>query len=224
MRESLVIGSAYTSIIIQFVTGIIGVYALIVPRAQASELILKEVLTLEMLVQTVEFLVYTYLLSFHRIHNWTKFRYYDWFFTTPVMLFTTSVYMHYLSIKEHSSSDGLGVIHFLKSNVSDVAVMTIANTLMLAFGYLGEVGRMDKMLACLLGFIFMVVSFAVMHKHAKKTETGIKIYRYMLSAWTLYGIVYLLPSAPKNFAYNFLDVFAKNFFGLYLTYTILKSK
>jgi bacteriorhodopsin len=39
--------------------------------------------------------------------------------------------------------------------------------------------------------------------------------------WSLYGVVALLPYYIKNALYNILDLFAKNFFGLFLSYIIL---
>jgi bacteriorhodopsin len=40
----------------------------------------------------------------------------------------------------------------------------------------------------------------------------------------MYGIAALLPYNLKNSIYNILDLFAKNFFGLFLTYIIITKK
>ena len=39
----------------------------------------------------------------------------------------------------------------------------------------------------------------------------------------MYGVAALMNYRIKNIMYNVLDLFAKNFFGLYLGYVILKS-
>jgi bacteriorhodopsin len=41
--------------------------------------------------------------------------------------------------------------------------------------------------------------------------------------WSLYGIVAMLPYTLKNTIYNVLDLFAKNFFGLFLSYLIVSN-
>ena len=38
--------------------------------------------------------------------------------------------------------------------------------------------------------------------------------------WAAYGVVFLFPAVYKNIAFNFLDIIAKNFFGLFLFYKI----
>ena len=55
-------------------------------------------------------------------------------------------------------------------------------------------------------------------------NVGIKIFTYFVFFWSIYGIVALLPYEIKNMCYNILDLFSKNFFGLFLTYLIIKHK
>jgi hypothetical protein len=40
----------------------------------------------------------------------------------------------------------------------------------------------------------------------------------------MYGIVAFLPYEQKNTAYNILDLFAKNGFGIFLAYTLWKNR
>jgi hypothetical protein len=54
-------------------------------------------------------------------------------------------------------------------------------------------------------------------------NTSLKIYAYFLVFWSLYGIVALLPYTLKNTIYNVLDLFAKNFFGLFLSFLIVSN-
>jgi hypothetical protein len=44
----------------------------------------------------------------------------------------------------------------------------------------------------------------------------------MSSVWSLYGVAAWFPMTLKNAAYNILDIFAKNFYGVYLSYTIFQ--
>jgi bacteriorhodopsin len=43
---------------------------------------------------------------------------------------------------------------------------------------------------------------------------------YFFIFWALYGVAAILPYFIKNIFYNILDLFAKNFFGLFLAYII----
>jgi bacteriorhodopsin len=43
----------------------------------------------------------------------------------------------------------------------------------------------------------------------------------MFIVWSLYGVAAILPFFIKNISYNILDIFAKNFFGLFLYGIIL---
>jgi hypothetical protein len=42
----------------------------------------------------------------------------------------------------------------------------------------------------------------------------------MFGIWALYGVAFLCPSVVKNVSYTILDIFAKNFFGIFLYYII----
>ena len=44
-----------------------------------------------------------------------------------------------------------------------------------------------------------------------------------LASWGLYGFVAFLPYYLKNSFYNILDLFAKNFFGIFLSYIIISG-
>jgi len=95
----------------------------------------------------------------------------------------------------------------------------ICNFLMLLFGYLNEINYIDKTTGFILGNIFFYLSFKNIYKYyAKKSKKGRNVYYILLIIWSLYGFAYLLNSKWKNIIYNILDIFSKNFFGLYLYY------
>jgi hypothetical protein len=58
---------------------------------------------------------------------------------------------------------------------------------------------------------------------AKFSLFGTEIFLYFLIVWSIYGVAALMSYKTKNIMYNILDLFAKNFFGLYLGYVILSG-
>ena len=86
------------SLIIQIITGIFDYYILnlqITPNLK----LLRELLFVEFIVQLVEGCFYIWMvMNFSKISNITPNRYFDWFFTTPTMLITYSIYLIYVNI------------------------------------------------------------------------------------------------------------------------------
>jgi hypothetical protein len=92
---------------------------------------------------------------------------------------------------------------------------------MLFFGYLGEIKAIDLNLSLTLGFLFFGITFYLIYKnYAKKSKKATKIFYYIATIWGIYGIAALMSPYTKNNMFNILDIFAKNFFGLYLYYRI----
>ena len=60
--------------------------------------------------------------------------------------------------------------------------------------------------------------------YATQSKTGWKLFLYFFFFWSLYGVAALFPYDIKNSFYNILDLFAKNFFGLFLSYLIITKK
>ena len=56
--------------------------------------------------------------------------------------------------------------------------------------------------------------------YVAKSTTGYYIFIYFFIFWSLYGVAALLPYYTKNILFNFLDLFSKNFFGIFLVYII----
>ena len=176
-----------------------------------------------MAVNTVQLAVYILLLARISLDQWTAVRYLDWFLTTPLMLFTTIIFMHYQENVENGTTP-MGIIAFSKSNAGALSMIFVANMLMLVFGYLGETGVAEKYSALAIGFLFFGIAFYIMYKKYARTKKGKRLYAFMLTTWTLYGVAYVLPCIPKNVAFNVLDIVAKNFFGIFLAFVILKHR
>jgi bacteriorhodopsin len=59
-------------------------------------------------------------------------------------------------------------------------------------------------------------------RERKKEIKG--LFWYFFSVWSIYGIAALFPYKEKNISYNILDLFSKNFFGLFLSYKVYVNK
>lgn len=210
----LVLNTTRASIGVQLLTGILGFYglSLSVPKESA---ILKEILTLEMVVQSVEFIFYIVLVVIAHIQTMTLFRYGDWFLSTPTMLFTMASYFLYSSPSPPNSIEDVW-----NSHRAEIIAIAVANFGMLAFGFAGELGFIPKGAGFTLGTLCFLIAFRILYSKFAETSKMKPLYFIMTGVWSLYGVAYLQGNATKNIAYNFLDILAKNFFGLYLSYQI----
>lgn len=92
---------------------------------------------------------------------------------------------------------------------------------MLFCGYLGEIGIIDLKLSTMLGFIFLGLTFNIIYRdYAVKSKNARKIFYYTFIVWAIYGVAALMKTSTKNIMFNILDIFAKNFIGLYIYYCI----
>jgi bacteriorhodopsin len=217
---SIVNNATKLSLGVQTITGIFGLYGLTIPLSP-KDAILHQVLGLEMIVQIIEFIFYIGFLNVLNLNDLTKKRYYDWFLSTPVMLFTISLYFFYVNFIEGQDTKPISLIDFTKNNSTQIAGIVILNFLMLLFGYLAEVGIIDRWLAFVLGTGALCGSFGIIYRfYAKFSEKTKNIFWLMFGLWALYGIAFLFPPVAKNLGYTALDIFAKNFFGIFLYYII----
>ena len=234
---TLLHSSLLFSIVVQVITGVIELLALFVKTAPGMALI-KQLLGLEVAVQAVEGAFYAWLYyNIDRVKNITPKRYADWAITTPTMLVTLIAYIIYLNTDKgnDNGNDSLSLIQILRENAVTIAQILALNWLMLLFGYLGEVGVFSLLTGVALGFVPFIAYFYIMYErfvandaiHNKGNNgtngTSLKIYAYFLVAWSLYGIVAVLPYALKNTIYNVLDLFSKNFFGIFLSYLLFSN-
>jgi len=230
---SLLHSSLLFSIVVQAVTGVIELLALFVKTAPGNALI-RQLLGLELAVQAVEGAFYVWLYyNINAVKNITPKRYVDWAITTPTMLVTLVAYIIYLnSDKEHTES--LSLIQILREYAVPIAQIVGLNWLMLLFGYLGEVGVIPLVAGVALGFAPFIAYFYIIYErfvandanngnNGNNDNTSLKIYAYFLVFWSLYGIVAVLPYTLKNTIYNVLDLFSKNFFGVFLSYLIVSN-
>lgn len=211
--------SAKISLLIQFITGIINFDALSIDVPHDKQ-IFKDLLNVELSVQTVEFIYYFWMvnnLSYNQ--NITPTRYLDWIITTPTMLVTLMAYL--------DSSNTKNLKSFIKSNKKIIVEVTVLNFIMLLFGLLSEFKILNTKTSVALGFIPFALYFKIIYNKfiTKNTTTQqTQIYGLFLIIWSLYGVAALLPYNEKNTMYNILDLFAKNFFGILLVYIVRANR
>jgi hypothetical protein len=212
------------SIIVQIITGVIEIGAFFV-KVPTVYSIIRQLLILELVVQFFEGSFYFWLAyNFTKVLNVTPKRYIDWFITTPTMLITLMIYLIYLNKTVENKTNELELFTLLKENSNIFIPVVLLNWLMLLFGYLGEMRIIPVLLGVLLGFIpFLLYYYIIYVNYVTQDTSGYLLFWYFFFFWSLYGFVAVLPYYLKNSFYNILDLFAKNFFGLFLAYIIFSG-
>jgi hypothetical protein len=225
MNNLNIYNSLITSIIIQIITGIIEFFSLFV-KVPNTYSFLKQMMMLELFVQFIEGSFYIYWLNnFNSISNITPKRYFDWVITTPTMLINLMFYLIFLEYKENNTSYKLNFFSLFKKEFNIISIVLLLNWVMLLFGYLSETSKIPVLIGVSLGFIaFLIYYYIIYINFAVLNKDGLKIYFYFLFFWSLYGLAAILPYKIKNICYNILDLFSKNFFGLFLTYLLFINK
>ena len=219
----MIYASGLISLFVQFLVGIIDYIAINLP---SKDEFLKDLLKVEIFVQGIEFIFYTWLVyNFKEVSslNITPYRYLDWSVTTPSMLITLSAFL------SHDGNTSARLIDFLSNNKGSIIKIVLLNAVMLLCGFIGELGYLNPYVSAALGFIPFVLNF----KYIKDTflqscpEDKQKNYLFywFVFFWSLYGVFAVTKYKIKNTGYNILDIFAKNFFGVFLVYIVWsKSK
>jgi hypothetical protein len=221
------------SIVVQVITAILEVGALFM-NIPKSMLLIKQLLKLELFVQFIEGSFYVWLIyNLNNVTDITPKRYLDWAITTPTMLVTLILYLIYIGNQkekeeqkeeEKEEEKALDFFELIKDNFPTISFVLILNWLMLLFGYLGEIKMLPTMIGVGIGFIpFLMYYLIIYNKYAILSESGLKLFWYFFIVWSLYGIVAVLPYYLKNSFYNILDLFSKNFFGIFLSYIIFSQ-
>ena len=219
MKKSLVYYTLYFSIFIQFITFFIGLDGYRYKLNPMDEP-LKDILTIENVVQLIEGLVYIWILYYSiNFDDMINKRYLDWSITTPLMLLSTILFMKYNTEKEKNNS--MHSKRFFKEYLKDILYIGLLNALMLLFGFLGEKKIINKNLSIIIGFIFFYLTFKYIYdKFVLNNEKNKQLFYFVFFIWSLYGVAAFFPDIPKNTSYNILDLISKNFYGLFIYYKI----
>lgn len=203
------------SIFIQMVVNVVEIWGLSMTVAPEDE-ILRDILKVEVAVEFIELAFYIVLiLFFNQLTGMiTPYRYIDWSVTTPLMLITLMAYLR--------GSTGR-LTDFLSNNVGSIVTVLGLNALMLLSGFLGEIGVAPILLTTALGFIPFATYFGYIYENfvpAEDVDYKRTLFFWFVGFWLLYGLFALFSYTAKNVSYNILDLFAKNFFGVFLSVII----
>lgn len=234
-------GTVYTSLFVQILTAIVDIYVLQKPVLPEFS-ILKNLLKIEILVQFVEGTFYLHFANnINTITNVTPARYYDWVITTPTMLYALCIYLDFINYKsnaKHKKEDthdeenqessekkpSYTMTMSFERNLQNLSWIILLNWAMLLFGYLGEIGILTNTIAVVLGFFPFVAYFTIIYQeYAKYTIAGQILFWTFSGIWAFYGIAALFTYYWKNIVFNILDIFSKNFFGLFLAYVVYEQ-
>ena len=216
--------SVYISLLVQVFTGLFDYYVIQL-NIPGKVIILKQVLIMELIVQIIEGIFYTWLaLNIASVANITPHRYYDWYLTTPTMLVSLCIYLIYLRNDEENKETEHSLLKIFYDNLNIFIPIIFLNFIMLTSGYLTEINKISRIPGVLFGFIpFLIYFYLIYENFAKFTKSGFQIFLFFFVVWFTYGIAALMSYKTKNIMYNILDLFAKNFFGVYLGFVVLNS-
>jgi bacteriorhodopsin len=215
---SFVIATGKISLGIQAIVGALDAYALTLPRSR--DVLLRDLLKVELVVQIVEFIFYVWMVQSwgkHDLQSIVQFRYYDWMITTPSMLITLMAYL--------GGSPSQTLASFVQEHLDFITTIISLNLTMLLLGLGGELQCVSQTRSVVLGFIPFVIYFALIHQRfiqgKNLPESRIKLFYYFFGIWSIYGLVALLPPVGKNIGYNILDLFSKNLVGVVLSVLLI---
>ena len=221
---SLVKKSLYFSVFVQFFALIISVYAQLMPTTPDKAL-LHDTIVLDNIVQFIEMMFYVIVgltvANFSQT-DIAKYRYYDWTITTPIMLFTTMLYFVYRDTQreEYKNKSKLRLLDVLKGEKTNTLKLVLSNLGMLIVGYLQEIDYVGLFTSSVLGFGFLFYSFYILYQYTNQFDTQV-LFWIMFTLWSIYGIAAMFKNETKNTMYNILDIFAKNFYGVFIAYKLL---
>ena len=226
--------SARFSLIVQIIICLICSYGLTF-KLEPKHIILNELLILETVVQVIELMFYVGLVySFSKLkNNVSVLRYYDWFITTPTMLFTIIAFMIYKNQlnKQEKNKEKSGsytsITSIFQENKEIIMHILLLNAAMLGFGVLGEKKILSRKRAFLSGSAAFTSSFYLIYENfVNDLLINKQIFWFNFILWAMYGIAYTFSYKNQNIAYNILDIFSKNLNGLlifgYIYYLVNK--
>ena len=222
MLEKIVKKTMIISFIAQILTLFIGISAQFI-KLQPNQIILKQALALENIVQFIEGSFYLWFLYFYTknvdLVDIAKYRYYDWYLTTPTMILSSIAYFAYNNNKLQNND--FTIFDFIKKDQNKILELFGYNFGMLFFGYLQEINIINILVSTLIGFgFFFLLFYKIYIYYVVESIENYFIFFLMTSIWSIYGIAALFNFKIKNAFYNILDIFSKNFYGLFLAYLV----
>ena len=214
----------YISIFVQIIGLIMGVFAQF-KEVTDDKSLLKDIMLIENVVQFIEVMFYIiiYLFVSDLIKtDIAQFRYYDWVLTTPIMLLATMLFFIYNSNckKDDKEKSKLSIWEIMRDEKETLIKMFLSNLGMLVVGFMQEKGLMNIVYSTILGFAFLDYSFYKLYKFVGDNESNM-LFWIMFVLWSIYGFAAMAKNKVKNSMYNVLDIFSKNFYGIFIAYKLL---
>jgi hypothetical protein len=219
--------SYYFSLFIQAITLLIFYLTVSSIYYKPQFILLENAYFIEYVVSIIEFIGYI-ILGFYigSKSNITTIRYLDWFITTNMLLVSLSLFSLFNNIYYDPKKSELEKYHqlkkfdfnFIKQEYGDIFLKIFtANTLMLIFGFLGELKFLNKYISLTIGLFFFTLSFKyIFDNFIQFNYINYITLSIFVFIWLLYAVAFLLDFNTKNIAYNLLDLISKNCFGIFL--------
>lgn len=142
-----------------------------------------------------------YYLMLQNKDNIHVYRYFDWFFTTPVLLIDLCLLLDIY--------DPIFVFELI-----------IYNTVMLGIGFAGELNYIGLLPSTIIGFVPLGIMFARLRARLMSqnhTKHQRDLMNTFFGLWSLYGLNNLVTNrTASNAVFNGLDFLTKGAFGLYI--------
>jgi bacteriorhodopsin len=211
----------YFSVIVQIIALVFQNHGLNYTVSPENEP-LKYALKLEYYVSIIELIVYIWIgMILSKVKDITPRRYIDWVITTTILLVSTSILFIYEKQKQDGFIERKTAEEMIIENKDTLIKISIANLLMLLFGFLGETKQINKYTGLFLGMAFFIYGFYTIYdSFAKQSVFGVQFFTIFTIVWILYAVAYLMSPIVKNSMYNILDLISKNAFGIYLMYRV----
>ena len=204
-KEELIINTFYITYVLLITTGTIT----FIESLRTKEEKVRNILNLETCISVIAAFFYgKFVKDLDKGIDYKKInetRYVDWAITTPIMLLVL-VLAFLFNNKE-------GAFSFSK-----YVVILVLNYVMLGFGYVGELGLMDKTTSNGFGFAaFAGMYYYIYHNYIKGRNNGdnFMLYALFVILWAFYGVFYTFDSVSRNIGYNVLDLLSKCFVGIF---------
>ena len=219
--------SYYFSLFIQAITLLIFYLTVSSIYYKPQFILLENAYFIEYMVSIIEFIGYI-ILGFYigSKSNITTIRYLDWFITTNMLLVSLSLFSLFNNIYYDTKKSELEKydelkkfdLNFIKQEYGDIFLKIFtANTLMLIFGFLGEINFFNKYISLTIGLFFFTLSFKyIFDNFIQFNYINYITLSIFIFIWLLYAVAFLLDFNTKNISYNFLDLISKNCFGIFL--------
>ena len=209
--------TALFSLIVQIITFILLISGFFIPLGKNAS-ILKDLLYIEVIVQFVEIVFYTWLVyNISKIkYDVTYVRYFDWIISTPFMLLIIIIFMEYIN------NINIKVIDIINKDYKKLITIFLSNFFMLFIGYLGEKNVLSKWVSFSFGFIFLFITYFIIFLfYVKNNNINFYIVLITFIIWSIYGYAFIQSYTLKNNIYNILDIFSKNITAIFIFFYLL---